>query len=289
MPIVESELILNPDGSMYHLSLLPEDIATTIILVGDPNRVSAVSKYFDTVELKKEKREFITHTGTLNKKRLTVISTGIGTDNIDIVLNELDALVNINLKTRTIKQQKTSLEIIRIGTSGAIQPDIPVDSFLLSETGIGLDGLLHFYETDNYQNKELLDQLEPYLNWRANGITPYAFDCDDNLSKRLLQNHIRLGMTITNGGFYGPQGRQLRLKPSLSDFHQKLQEFRFENKSITNHEMETASIYGLSQMLGHKAVSMNAILANRATGAFSKEPRKTIDALIQHCLKKLTL
>ncbi|MDT0607642.1 nucleoside phosphorylase [Croceitalea rosinachiae] len=288
MSIAESELILNPDGSIYHLNLLPEDIAPTVVTVGDPERVHDVSKYFDSIELKKGKREFITHTGILNKKRITVISTGIGTDNIDIVLNELDALVNIDLRTRKVKQQKSSLDIIRIGTSGAIQKDIPVDTFLLSQTAIGLDGLLHFYSEKNLQNNELLQKLEPYLNWNHKGIRPYAFDCDETVAKIFLGNHIRLGVTITNAGFYAPQGRQLRLKPNLADFHQKLQEFRFKNRAITNLEMETAGIYGLSKLLGHKAVSMNAILANRATGAFSKEPNKTVDSLIQYCLQQLT-
>jgi len=289
MPIAESELILNADGSIYHLNLLPEDIANTIITVGDPDRVHGVSKYFDSIELKKGKREFVTHTGILNGTRITVLSTGIGTDNIDIVLNELDALTNIDLRTRELKKSKTSLNIIRIGTSGAIQADIPVDTFLLSEMAIGFDGLLHFYDSKEFQNTELINDLNPYLNWDSRGITPYVFGCNKILAEKLISNRIRLGITVTNAGFYAPQGRELRLSPSLTDFHQKLKGFNFRGKKITNLEMETAGIYGLSKLLGHKAVSMNAILANRTTGAFSKDPNKTVDALIKYCLQKLTL
>ena len=288
MAIAESELILNPDGSIYHLNLLPEDISDTIITVGDPDRVDDVSKYFDVIELKKGKREFITHTGILNGKRITVISTGIGTDNIDIVLNELDALVNIDLPTREVKSQKSSLNIVRIGTSGAIQSDIPIDSFLLSETAVGFDGLLHFYDTTQYQNHEFAKELTPYLNWNDKGIIPYVFNSDKDLAQKLTSNRIRFGATCTNAGFYAPQGRQLRLRPNLTDFHQKLQSFQYKEQKITNLEMETAGIYGLSKLLGHKAVSMNAILANRATGDFSKTPGKTVDSLIQYCLQQLT-
>ena len=288
MAIAESELIVNPDGSIYHLNLLPEDISDTVITVGDPDRVDDVSKYFEVIELKKGKREFITHTGILNGKRITVISTGIGTDNIDIVLNELDALVNIDLPTREVKSQKSSLNIVRIGTSGAIQSDIPIDSFLLSETAVGFDGLLHFYDTTQYQNHEFAKELTPYLNWNDKGIIPYVFNSDKDLAQKLTSNRIRFGATCTNAGFYAPQGRQLRLRPNLTDFHQKLQSFQYKKQKITNLEMETAGIYGLSKLLGHKAVSMNAILANRATGDFSKTPGKTVDSLIQYCLQQLT-
>ncbi|MDT0621599.1 nucleoside phosphorylase [Croceitalea vernalis] len=288
MPIAESELILNADGSIYHLNLLPEDVADTIITVGDPDRVPDVSKYFDSVELKKGKREFITHTGVLNGKRITVISTGIGTDNIDIVINELDALVNVDLISRKVKPTKKNLNIVRIGTSGALQKDIPVDSIILSKTAIGLDGLLHFYQSQNTQNTALVEALSKHLNWGRYKIHPYGFNCDENLAQTLMGNHIRLGITITNAGFYSPQGRQIRLEPNLTDFHKKLQSFVLEDEKLTNLEMETAGIYGLSKLLGHKAVSMNAILANRATGAFSKEPSKTVDSLIKYCLQQLT-
>ena len=288
MPLAASELILNSDGSIYHLNLLPEDIADTVITVGDPDRVSDVSKHFDTIELKKGKREFITHTGFLNGKRISVIATGIGTDNIDIVLNELDALVNIDFVTRTEKDTKTALNFIRIGTSGAIQPDIAVNSFLLSETAIGLDGLMHFYDTSGKQNSDLASNLSNHLEWESKNIRPYVFNSDQYLAQLLISNHIRFGITVTNAGFYAPQGRSIRLAPLLSNFHSKLKTFTYQNKQITNLEMETAGLYGLAVLLGHKAVSMNAILANRATGEFSKNPSKTVNDLIQYCLEKIS-
>lgn len=288
MPLALSELICNPDGSIYHLNLHPEDIADTIITVGDPDRVGSVSHYFDTVSLKKGKREFVTHTGTLNGKRLSVISTGIGTDNIDIVLNELDALANIDLKTRQVRETKKHLSIIRIGTSGAVQPDIPMDAFLLSKAAIGLDGLLHFYEASSHmQDKTLQQALVTHFDWQDSTV-PYVFSTSDQLAEQLEDSKLIYGMTVTNAGFYGPQGRQLRLKPLLCDFHEKLRSFSYQGTRITNLEMETAGIYGLASLLGHHAVSMNAILANRATGTFSKHPQKTVDALIRFCLKKLT-
>lgn len=288
MSLAASELILNSDGSIYHLNLLPEDIADTIITVGDPDRVSDVSKYFDTIELQKGKREFITHTGSLNGKRISVLSTGIGTDNIDIVLNELDALVNIDLVSRTEKEKKSILKLIRIGTSGAIQPDINIDSFLLSDTAIGLDGLMHFYNTSGKENNQFTTSLINHLEWESKNITPYVFNSNMELAKVLNSNRIRFGVSVTNAGFYGPQGRSIRLSPQLSDFHHKLQTFAYQDKKITNLEMETAGIYGLASLLGHKAVSMNAILANRATGEFSKNPITTVDNLIQYCLEKIS-
>jgi len=288
MPIGNAELILNADGSIYHLNVLPEDVAPTIIIVGDPNRVDQVSHYFDSVDVIKQKREFITHTGHLNGKRLTVLSTGIGSGNIDIVLNELDALVNIDFTSREVKPTLTTLQIIRIGTSGAIQPSIPVDSFLLSEYAIGLDGILHFYEKDEIEVPEMTQKLRTHLDWNDYGIVPYTAMCDINLRKTFESNRIRLGITTTNPGFYAPQGRELRLSPKLADFHSKLSTFIFQGKSITNLEMETASIYGLAKLLGHKAVSLNAILANRALGTFSAHPQKTIDSLIRLALERLT-
>lgn len=288
MPSGESELILNADGSIYHLNLRPEDIATTLIFVGDPDRVPQVSNHFDTIEIVKGKREFHTHTGTLNGKRLSVISTGIGTDNIDIVLNELDALVNMNFATREPVKEKTSLQIVRIGTSGAVQEHIPVDSFLLSNYAIGLDGLLHFYKTGNHTERELTQQLAQHLDWHTQSIHPYAFKCNESLKNQLADDAVQLGITVTNAGFYGPQGRRLRLKEQLSDFHSKLQSFSYGGSPITNLEMETAGIYGLSALMGHKAISMNAILANRALGTFSKNPQQTVQKLIAYCLDRLT-
>lgn len=288
MALAASELILNADGSIYHLNLLPEDIASTIILVGDPDRVTKVSAYFDRIELKKGKREFLTHTGWYNHKRISVVSTGIGTDNIDIVLNELDALVNIDLGTRNVKPSLTTLEFVRIGTSGAIQTDIAINSFLMSEYGIGLDGLLHFYDVAATPETTFQEALTAHLGWQEKNIVPYVFKCDDSLKEKLVSNRIRLGATVTNPGFYGPQGRTLRLQNGVTDFHEKLGSFRFEHMRLTNLEMETAAIYGLSALLGHKAISMNVILANRTTGMFSKNAAASMNSLIQYCLHAIT-
>lgn len=287
MKLDSSELILNPDGSIYHLNLLPEDIADTVITVGDPDRVTDVSSFFDTVEIKKDRREFHTHTGTLNGKRLTVISTGIGTDNIDIVLNELDALVNIDFENRRVNSNKKILDIIRIGTSGAIQSDIPIDSILMSEYAIGLDGLLHFYDSGSAQDTKMAKAFTLHTGWAEQKATPYAVKYDESLAKRLLSNHIRFGITVTNTGFYGPQGRKLRLEVENHRFLETLASFRFEDHKITNLEMETSGIYGLSKLMGHRAVSMNCILANRATGVFSKNPKKATQNLIRYCLEKI--
>lgn len=287
MTLGDSELILNPDGSIYHLNLLPGDIASTIITVGDPDRVHSVTKYFDSIEIRKGKREFLAHTGTYNGKKITVISTGIGTDNVDIVFNELDALFNIDFTTRKIKEDKTQIDFIRIGTSGAIQADIPVDSFVLSQSAIGLEGLLHFYDTGHVRNGKLETQLNSYLGWDAHNIVAYAVDVDEVLKDKILSNRIRLGITATNSGFYGPQGRSLRLSPKILDFNSKLTAFTYENQKITNLEMETSGIYGLAKLHGHRAVSLNAILANRVTGEFSSNANKTVDSLIQYTLEKL--
>ncbi len=288
MQLSESELILNSDGSIYHLQLLPDDIADTIITVGDPNRVAAVSKYFDTIEVTKQSREFATHTGYVGKKRITVISSGIGTDNIDIVINELDALVNIDFDSRTVKPKKTSLNFIRIGTSGAILPEIPIDTFLLSDSAIGLDGLMHFYQTNNLQNSELTKAFSNHLDVTDIKVTPYAFDVSPVLRKTFTDNRIRFGITVTNTGFYAPQGRKLRAARNIDGFINQLATFENKGQKITNLEMETAGIYGLASILGHKAVSMNALLANRATGEFSKNPSKTIDTLIRFCIERIS-
>lgn len=287
MALAKSELILNPNGSIYHLNLLPEDIATTIITVGDPNRVRSVTKYFDSIEIEKERREFLTQTGIYKGKRISVISTGIGTDNIDIVFNELDALVNIDFSTREVKEEKTQLNFIRIGTSGAIQADVPVDSYILSTSAIGFEGLLYYYQSGHARNNELENSLNKYLGWNAHNITAYAVDADKDLSDLISSNRIRFGITATNSGFYGPQGRSLRLRPQIQDFNSKLASFSFEGRHITNLEMETAGIYGLAKLHGHRAISLNAILANRITGEFSKNGFKTIDTLIKYTLEKL--
>lgn len=288
MSLGRSELILNPDGSIYHLNLLPEDIADTIITVGNPGRVSQVSNYFDSIEVKKSKREFTTHTGILSGKRITVISTGIGTDNIDIVLNELDALANIDFSSRRVKTEKRQLSFIRIGTSGSIQSNVPIDSFVLSSSGIGFDGLLHFYDSGQARNQKLEAELNGYLVWQSHNITAYAADCDERLGQQFASNRIRFGITVTNSGFYGPQGRSLRAAPRIPDFNERLAAFTYQNQRITNLEMETAGIYGLAKLHGHRAVSLNAILANRATGEFSNNGKKAIEELIQFTLGKIT-
>ncbi|WP_375239785.1 nucleoside phosphorylase [Aurantibacter sp.] len=287
MAIKESELIINPDGSIYHLNLLPKDIADTIITVGDPDRVASVSKHFDTIEVKKHKREFNTHTGTFKGKRITVISTGIGTDNIDIVFNELDALVNINFKTREIKKELTSLNIIRIGTSGSIQEDIPINSFLISDLAVGFDSLLHFYDSEKFQDLEVSKALMKQCNWFSKKSEPYVVKADKGLVDLLSSDKTVNGFTATNVGFYGPQGRILRLQTQDNNLNDKLSQFDFNGLRITNLEMETAGIYGLAALLGHKSISLNAILANRATGKFSKNPTGIVEDLIKYTLDKL--
>ena len=287
MPIKESELILNPDGSIYHLNLLPTDIANTIITVGDPDRVVSVSKHFDTIEVKKHKREFNTHTGTYKGKRITVISTGIGTDNIDIVFNELDALVNIDFDTREIKKELTSLDIIRIGTSGAIQSNIPINSFLISELAVGFDSLLHFYDSQHVQNEVLSQDIIQQTNWFDKKSEPYVVSANSGLVNQFKSDKTVIGFTATNVGFYGPQGRVLRLQTQDNNLNDKLAKFESNGKQITNLEMETAGIYGLASLLGHKALSLNAILANRATGQFSDTPTETVDRLITYTLNRL--
>ncbi len=289
MPIAPSELILNENGSVYHLHLKPEHIAKTIITVGDPDRVDMVTKYFDSIRFTTQKREFKTVTGVYRGKEISVISTGIGTDNIDIVFNELDALVNIDLKTREIKDSHTTLDIIRIGTSGAIQKDIPVDSFLISKYAMGLDALLHFYDSKLIQHPEIQNAFIKHMDWALEKSTPYVVTCDDGLSKKFLSSKVIEGFTATNIGFYAPQGRMLRLKTSDIKMNEKLRAFRFReseknNLRITNLEMETSGIYGLAKLLGHRAVSLNAILANRATQTFSTTPTETTEHLIKFTL-----
>lgn len=287
MALAASELILNPDGSVYHLNLRPEHLANTVITVGDPDRVDSITEHFDTVEFQTRKREFHTQTGIYKGKRITVISTGIGTDNIDIVLNELDALVNIDLQTRTIKETLTTLEIIRVGTSGSIQKDIPVDSFLISDYAVGFDSLLHFYKNENIQDHDMSDALVKHTNWSSLKSKPYIVKCNEELFNRFSSDKTVKGFTATNVGFYGPQGRVLRLPVEDDTLNDTLASFSFNNMPITNLEMETAGIYALSALLGHKALSMNAIIANRATGEFSNDPSEVVNELITYTLDKL--
>lgn len=286
MQIEESELILNPDGSIYHLNILPEDISDTIFLVGDPDRVEEVSRYFDKIEIKKQKREFVTHTGYVGNKRLTCISTGIGTDNIDIVLTELDALVNMDLKTRTTKENLTALNLIRIGTCGSLQHDIPVDSFLASEYGIGLDGLLGFYDFEvSEEDKQFLEPIIPIVS--SLGVHPVIAKGSDLLLNTVAKD-MKKGVTLTNCGFYGPQGRTVRIAPKDKNYIDDLSAIILPGgRKFTNMEMETSGIYGMSKLLGHHALSCNAILANRVDGTFSADPHKATDNLIRHVLEKI--
>ncbi|MSP85354.1 MAG: phosphorylase [Flavobacteriaceae bacterium] len=286
--IQASELILNPDGSVYHLNLLPENIANDIIFVGDQNRVEKITQFFDTIEFSTQKREFKTQTGTLKGKRITVLSTGIGPDNIDIVMNELDALVNIDLETRQPKSELTSLNIIRIGTSGALQADIPVDSFVMSKFGLGLDNMLRSYLIDDISNSEMEEAFIKHTNWDLRKGKPYVISCSEKLEQLIERDSIHKGITATAGGFYGPQGRVLRLNIQDENLNSKMDNFKFDTHKITNLEMETAAIYGLSKLLGHNALSLNAIIANRATGTFSEDPYKAVDELISYTLDKLT-
>ncbi|WP_460218972.1 nucleoside phosphorylase [Psychroserpens sp. MEBiC05023] len=287
MPIKASELILNPDGSVYHLNLRPEHISNTIITVGDPDRVDSVTTHFDTIDFSTHKREFHTQTGTYKGKRITVLSTGIGTDNIDIVFNELDALVNIDLEAREIKPELTSLDIIRIGTSGSIQKHIPINSFVVSEYAAGFDSLLHFYDSAHVQHFEISEALKRQTNWFGKKSDPYVVKCSDRLFKALSNAQTFTGFTATNVGFYGPQGRVLRLPIQDNDLNDKLASFDYNGKAITNLEMETAGIYGISNLLGHHALSMNAIIANRATGEFSNNPKQVVNDLIIFTLDKI--
>jgi uridine phosphorylase len=285
--IQSSELILNPDGSVYHLNLKPEHIAHNIIFVGDQNRVEKITQFFDSIEFSTQKREFKTQTGLFKGKRITVLSTGIGPDNIDIVMNELDALVNIDLVTRKPKETLTSLNIIRIGTSGSLQADIPVDSFVMSTFGLGLDNMLRSYVIDEISNSEIEDAFIKHTNWDLRKGKPYAISGSKKLEKMIESNTIHKGVTATAGGFYGPQGRVLRLNIQDENLNSKMDNFNYNGNRITNFEMETAAIYGLSKLLGHHALSMNAIIANRANGTFSEDPYKAVDELIVYVLDKI--
>lgn len=284
-PIAESELILNNRGAVYHLDTRPEELAPDIITVGDPDRVGEVSKHFDVVEIKNRHREFVTHTGRIGTKRISVVSTGIGTDNIDIVLNELDALVNIDFDERQIKPSLTSLKIIRIGTSGSLQADIPVDSFVASTHGLGLDNLLNYYRQEhNEQEVQLLHSFVTHTQLHAQASSPYISSASASLLKHFVDDFYH-GITVTCPGFYGPQGRVLRLGISNPQLIDRLTQFQFGQHRITNFEMETSAIYGLGKLLGHHCLSLSAIVANRITKEFSKNSTATIDKLIKKSLE----
>ena len=287
--IAESELIINSRGAIYHLDLTPEELAPTIITVGDPERVQAVSKHFDTIEHRSSHREFVTHTGYIGKKRLSVVSTGIGTDNIDIVLNELDALANIDLVTRTVKPQLSHLTIVRVGTSGALQADIPVDSYVASSHGLGIDNLLNFYRQEN--NAEELDILQAFnrhTQMNSNLSAPYIASAGPSVQKNFVDG-FHTGITVTCPGFYGPQGRVLRLNLLDHTLVDKLTGFRYGNHRITNFEMETSGIYGLGKLLGHQCLSLSAIVANRVDRVFSKDGNAAVEGLIKKTLDILSI
>ncbi|MEP7279974.1 MAG: nucleoside phosphorylase [Bacteroidota bacterium] len=285
--IAESELIINDRGAVYHLDTRPEELAGIVITVGDPDRVAVVSKYFDTIEYKNQHREFVLHTGYSGNKRISVVSTGIGTDNIDIVLNELDALVNIDLATRTIKPQLTTLSILRVGTSGSLQKDIPVDSYVASTHGLGIDNLLNFYRVEhNDQDKELLHSFITHTQLHNNFSQPYISGAGGSLLKHFVAG-FHQGITVTCPGFYGPQGRILRLGLSNPGLVDNLTSFRFGQHHISNFEMETAGIYGLGKLLGHQCLSLSAIVANRVEKTFSADAGKTMDMLIRTTLETI--
>ncbi len=282
-PIPASELIINSDGSIYHLHLKPEHLASLVFTVGDPDRVPLVSKYFDQIDFKLQKREFITHTGWLNGKRVTVISTGMGTDNIEILMTELDALVNVDLETRLIKPEKSSLQIIRIGTSGSMQSDIPVGSLLASEIGIGMDTLMTYYPDlsgDQSLGKAIQEEL-------GLGFSPYQTSASPQLIGKLDQQIVK-GITLTCPGFYAPQGREVRLTPRFDRMIERLAAIRVNEQRLTNFEMETAGYYALGELLGHEMLSLNAIVANRPLKKFDPDAEKTIDNLIRKALEIFT-
>ena len=284
----ESELIFNDDGSVYHLKLKPNNISNSIILVGDPQRVELISKHFHSIEFSVTNREFKTTTGVYKNKRISIISTGIGSGNIDIVLNELDSLVNIDFQTRKLKPNLTKLNLIRIGTSGAIQKDIPIDSLLINSKAIDIDGFLNNYKISNdHTYNEVNDYLNDY-KFNNQKLLPICFNCSDSLFDHFKSVSDLNGVAVTCNGFYGSQGRSIRIETSNQDFISEIKKISFLNDRVTNLEMETAIIYGMSKILGHNAISLNAILANRENGTYSKKPNKTINRLILLTLDKLS-
>jgi uridine phosphorylase len=284
----ESELILNPDGSVYHIKLKPEHIAQKVIVVGDQGRVEVVSKHFDKIEHKIQNREFLTHTGYFNGKRITVMSTGIGTDNIDIAINELDAAVNIDLEKRVTKETLTSLDIIRIGTSGALQADIDVDSFVASTHGLGFDGLLNFYKfNDGILEDDISKAFVEYAKWGSNLPYPYVAKGSEELKNKIAHD-LKSGITATASGFFGPQGRELRIPLGVPDLNEKIEQFNYNGHRITNFEMETSALYGLGKILGHNTLTVCAIIANRLAKTYSKDYKKSIEKLVELVLERFS-
>lgn len=284
----ESELILNADGSIYHLKLRPEHLADTVIVVGDQGRVPLISKHFEKVECQIQSREFLTHTGFFNKKRISVTSTGIGTDNIDIVLNELDAVANIDLEIRVPRDERKTLDIIRLGTSGALQPDIPVDTLVASAYGLGFDGLMHFYDYNKtLSEQKMAEAFASHTNWSRLLPYPYIFAASKHLLKKLAGELIQ-GITGTANGFYGPQGRELRIPLAFPEMNDQIETFSFNGQRITNFEMETSALYGLGKVLGHNTLTVCNIIANRTRKEYSKDVKKSIDQMILYMLEKIS-
>ena len=283
--IKDTELILTAERKVYHLNIVGNEIADTIIIVGDRARVKQVSKHFSRIDFEIENREFLTHTGEYGGKRISVLSTGIGTDNIDIVLNELDAVKNIDLETRTIKEHKKSLNIIRLGTSGALQKDIEVDSFLMATHGLGFDGLAHFYKSENIIDEKMSSAFSVHSNWPNNLASPYIVKASEKLLAKFAG--FTSGITATAPGFYAPQGRELRIPPSIKNLHEKMNTFGFEGNRITNFEMETSALYFLGKALGHNTLTICAIIGNRISKTQSKDYKKTVNRLILSVLEKL--
>jgi len=284
-----SELVLNSDGSIYHLKLHPEQIADDILLVGDPGRVKIISSYFDRIDHQVENREFITHSGELNGKSISVVATGIGTDNIDIVLNELDALVNVDLEKREVKSKKRSLNFLRIGTCGSIQADVLADQVVLSSHAVGLDGLLNYYDWDaNDEEEELLNAFLSHSNWPLKMNYPYLVSASESQIDRFSKiNDLKHGITLTAPGFYGPQGRSIRLKPAIEDQNQLFAKFEKDGNRLVNYEMETSALYGLSRLLGHESATLCLVVANRSANSFSKNYPKEMRKLIESALECL--
>ena len=286
--LICSELILNNDGSVYHIKLHPEDVADTIILVGDPNRVPLISKHFDKISVTKSNREFITHTGYIGNKRVSVISTGIGVDNIDIVFNELDILSAIDLKSRTVKETKRTFKIIRLGTTGGLNDKINVDDILFSRYAIGIDGVPHHYKYDlNLFEEKLSQEFAQKTNWSKKLAEPYAVKSSDFLWNNMYEDQFNKGITLTMNGFYAPQGRSIRIPLSQPDVLKKSDCILFNNLQVSNIEMETAGLYAFGKIFNHEVISLSTVLANRATGLFSSNPSKSIEKLINFALSKI--
>ena len=284
--IPASELPLQNDGDIYHLNLHPEELADNVILVGDPGRVSMLSAMFDTVEVRKQNRELITHTGTYKGKRISVISTGMGTDNIDIVLTELDALVNIDLATRTVKESHHTLNLVRIGTSGALRPEIECGTFVASEYGLGIDGVLRFYETGNLIREDLVEAFVRHTGWDSTLPYPYFTPASPELLARIAHDMTK-GVTVSAPGFFGPQGREVRIRVKYPELNKKIESFEYQGNVITNMEMECSALYGLGNILGHHPLTICLIIANRVTGQFLDSYHDRMEMLCRTVLDRI--